>query len=121
MPKKKILLIDDEEDFATLLKLNIEMISDYDVLMAPNGEVGLDLVQRHKPDLVLLDFRMPGINGLETLKRIKAIIPDLPVAMVTAVFKEEETKQCFEAGAFEYVTKPVDLKHLKTAVLAKLS
>jgi len=121
MPKKKILIIDDEEDFGTLLKFNIDKNTEYEALVVTSGEAGLELIQRRKPDLVLLDITMPGTNGLETLKRIKAIAPDLPVAMVTAVFMEEEAKRCFEAGAYEYISKPVDFEHLKTALLMTLS
>ena len=120
MSKKKILIIDDEEDFGMLLKLNINKSTNYDALVANSGEVGLELVQKHRPHLVLLDIMMPGIDGIETLKRIKAIAPDLPVAMVTAVYREEEAKRCFEAGAYEYITKPVDFDYLETALLVKL-
>ena len=118
--KKKILIIDDEEDFGTLLKLNIDKDAEYEALVATSGEAGLELIQRRKPDLVLLDITMPGIDGLETLKRIKAIAPDLPVAMITALSMAEEAKRCFEAGAYEYITKPVDFEHLKTALLLTL-
>lgn len=120
MSKKKILIIDDEEDFGMLLKLNINKTTNYDALVATNGEAGIELVKKHAPDLVLLDIMMPGIDGIETLKRIKAIAPDLPVAMVTAVYREEEAKRCFEAGAYEYITKPVDFEYLETALLVKL-
>ncbi len=120
MSKKKILLIDDEEDFSTLLKLNIDKATEYEVLVANSGEAGLELVKKHRPDLVLLDIMMPGMDGMETLEKIKATTPDLPVAMVTAVYKEEEAKRCFDAGASDYITKPVDFEHLKTALLVKL-
>ena len=120
MSKKTILIIDDEEDFGMLLKLNINKTTNYEALVANSGEAGLGLLQKHTPDLVLLDIMMPGIDGIETLKRIKAIAPDLPVAMVTAVYREEEAKRCFEAGAYEYITKPVDFDYLETALLVKL-
>jgi CheY-like chemotaxis protein len=103
-----------------LLKLNINKTTNYEALVANSGEAGLGLLQKHTPDLVLLDIMMPGIDGIETLKRIKAIAPDLPVAMVTAVYREEEAKRCFEAGAYEYITKPVDFDYLETALLVKL-
>jgi DNA-binding response OmpR family regulator len=120
MGKKTILIIDDEEQFGRLLKLNLEATTDYAALVATNGEAGLQLVNTHKPDLVLLDIMMPGINGLETLKRIKAIAPEIPVAMVTAVWSEQEAKQAFATGAYDYITKPVHLEYLKTALLVKL-
>ncbi len=120
MEKKKILIIDDEKRFGELLKLNFELTKNYVGLLATNGAEGVEMVKAHKPDLVLLDILMPGQNGLETLKQIKAIAPNLPVAMVTAVWREEEAKQCFEAGAYDYITKPVDFDYLKQAVLVKL-
>lgn len=120
MSKKKIVIIDDEEDFGMLLKLNIDKSTNYEALVANSGEAGLELVQKHRPHLVLLDIMMPGIDGIETLKCIKAIAPDLPVAMVTAVYREEEAKRCFDAGAYEYITKPVDFDYLETALLVKL-
>ncbi len=120
MPKKKILIIDDEEDCCTMLKFNIEATTDHEGLAATSGEAGLALVKTHNPDLVLLDIMMPGMDGIETLKRIKAIAPDLPVAMVTAIYKEPEAKKCFDAGAYEYITKPVDFDYLNTALLVKL-
>ena len=117
---KKILIVDDEEHFGKLLKLNLEKDGKYEGVLARSGEAGVELVRRQKPDLVLLDIMMPGLNGLETLKQIKAIAPELPVAMVTASWQEEEAKQCFKAGAYEYITKPIDFDQLNAALLVKL-
>lgn len=117
MPKKTILVIDDEKDFGTLVKLNVERTADYEVVVVTSAEAGLDLIRARRPDLVLLDIIMPGMHGIETLERIKAMAPDLPVVMVSAVWGEDISQRCFDAGAEQYITKPVDFEHLKTAVL----
>ena len=120
MTKKLILITDDEEYFCKLLKWNIEADPDYECLIATTGTKGIELVKKDKPDLVLLDIRMPGVDGMETLKKIKRLNPQTPVAMVTAVWDPQEAKRCLEAGAYEYITKPVDFEHLKTVLLIKL-
>lgn len=123
-PTKKILIIDDEQSFGELLKLNLESVRDHHVtyvgLLATSGAAGLQMVQQHRPDLVLLDMMMPDMGGLEVLQRIKQLAPELPVAMVTAVWDEREGKRCFDAGAYEYITKPVDFDYLHTALLVRL-
>ena len=120
MGKQRILIIDDEEGFCKLLKLNLEENEEYEGMMATSGEEAIELVKKHKPDLVLLDIRMPGMNGLECLKRIKSIAPDIPVAMVTAIWDAQEGRRALEAGAYDYITKPVDFEYLKTALFVKL-
>jgi len=121
MRRKRILIIDDDEAFGRALRLRVEADGDYECLLATRGVEGLELIKTHKTDLVLLDVRMPGIDGLETLTRIKAMAPDLPVAMVTAVRSEQEAKRCLAAGACEYINKPVEFAYLKRTVLGKLS
>lgn len=116
--KKTILIIDDDESVCRMLKLNLE--HEHECLIATSGEEGIELVKRRKPDLVLLDIVMPGIDGIETLKRIKEVDKDMPVCMVTAALNEPEAKRCFAAGAYEYIAKPVDLDYLNVAVLVKL-
>jgi two-component system nitrogen regulation response regulator NtrX len=63
---------------------------------------------------------MPGLNGIDTLKEIKKIDPDLPVIMVTGVTDEETAKSAVEQGAYDYVTKPIDFEYLNTTILIKL-
>ena len=120
MAKKQILIIDDEVDFGRLIKLNVERAGDYEVALAGNGLEGIERIKTQRPDLVLLDINMPVLDGFETLKQIKVIAPDLPVAMLTACWNEQEARRILEAGAYEYITKPVDFDYLKTALLVKL-
>ena len=123
MLKKKILVIDDEENIRKYLKLSLKDTEEYrecEVILASSGEEGLQFVKQHKPDLVLLDIVMPDMDGLETLKKIKEIDKEIPVCMVTAVWSGEEGKQCFDAGAYDYITKPIDFEYLKTAIFVKL-
>lgn len=120
MDKKKLLIVDDEEPICRMLKLNLGKNEKYECMIATSGKEALELVQEHKPDLVLLDIKMPEMNGLQCLKRIKIIAPDIPVAMVTAVHDLQEARRMFEAGAYDYITKPVDFEYLKTALFVKL-
>ena len=114
---KKILLIDDDENGSARLKINIERTTDYEALVATTSEVALTLIMTRNPDLVLLNTRMPGMDGLEILKRIKAVAPGIPVAMMTDAHKAGEAKRCLDAGAFDYITKPVGLDYLKSTLL----
>ena len=120
MAKKQILIIDDEVDFGRLLKLNVEQGGEYEAVLAANGREGVERVRAQRPDLILLDINMPVMDGFETLKQIKQIAPDLPVAMVTACWNEEEARKIMQAGAYEYITKPVDFNYLNNALLIKL-
>jgi len=118
--KSRILIVDDEEQFAHLLKLNLEEHGDYEIFTANSGGAAIEFVRGRQPDLVLLDIMMPDMDGLKCLKQIKSIAPDLPVTMVTAVWDEETGKKALQAGAYDYITKPVDSKYLKMALLVKL-
>lgn len=119
-PKKQILVIDDEADFGRLLKVNLEKTGEYQVALATNGQEGLSAIRAKRPDLVLLDITMPVMDGMQTLKEIKRTHPDLPVAMVTACWNEDEARRIMQAGAYEYITKPVDFNYLHNALLVKL-
>lgn len=118
--RKKILIVDDEENIGKIIKLHLEDTDEYEGLVATRGEQAIEIVKADQPDLVLLDYMMPGMTGLDVLRRIKAVAPNTPVAMVTAVWNQEEARKCFEAGAYEYITKPVDFEYLQRAILVKL-
>lgn len=96
------------------------MAQGYDVYKAENGPSAIQMVKEIKPQLVLLDIMMPGMNGIDTLKEIKKIDPDVPVIMVTGVTDEEIAKSAIEQGAYDYVSKPIDFEYLDTTILIKL-
>ena len=120
MDKKNILVVDDDETICKLLKLNLEENKEYEVWIATSGEKALEIIKTNRPDLVLLDINMPGMSGMELLERIMVVEPEMPVAMVTAVWDADEAKRAREAGAYDYIVKPVDLEYLRTAILVKL-
>ena len=119
LKKKAILVVDDNPNNLELLAVKLTQIG-YRVITAQSGKDALELISQKKPGLVLLDIMMPEMDGIETLKRIKAFDPNIPVAMVTAVWDKDEAKKTFEMGAYEYITKPIDMEYLKRTVLAKL-
>jgi DNA-binding response OmpR family regulator len=110
-PRARILLVDDEPQFR-------EMIAEYlagerfEVLEAASGEEALPHVTTWRPDMVLLDLMMPGIGGLETLRRIKIVQPETCVIMVTAVDDLDVARAALAAGAADYVTKPFTFQYL---------
>ncbi len=116
---KKILCVDDEPINLMIIEVNL-MAQGYEVYKAENGLAAIQMVKDKKPQLVLLDIVMPGMNGIDTLKEIKKIDPDLPVIMVTGVTDEEIAKSAVDLGAYDYVTKPIDFEYLNTTILIKL-
>ena len=117
--EKAVLVVDDDPKSLKLMEVKLTQ-EGYRVITAQNGKDALEKIKLEKPGLVLLDILMPEMDGIETLKRIKAFDQDICVAMVTALWDEEEAKKTFEAGAYEYITKPINTEYLKLAVLVKL-
>jgi len=109
MDKKKILVVDDEPDFLNLIKIRLEA-SDYDVITALDGISALDKVKSDNPDAVLLDIQMPGMDGLEVLKRIRQVDNTLPVFMITAFSSDERFKLANKLNASGFIVKTSNLK-----------
>lgn len=107
MEKKKILVVDDEPDFLEVITVRLEA-NDYDVITAYNGHEALEKIKSEKPDAVLLDILMPGIDGLEVLKRIRKIDGKLPVYMLTAFSTDERFKMANKFGASGFIVKTTD-------------
>lgn len=121
MPKTKLLLIEDEEDIADLIKLQANL-SGYELHVQMNGLDGLRAVEKEKPDLVILDIMLPGLNGLEVCKKIKnnPKLQDIPVIIISAKSEEIDVVLGLEIGADDYVSKPFSLKILFSRIRAVL-
>lgn len=117
MAAYKILIIDDEPAQVQALAGFLEK-KGYDIQSALNGREGLQQIERQTIDLVITDFRLPDIDGLEVLKRIRAINPDIDVIMMTAYGSVESAVEAMRAGAVDYLMKPIDLDQLEL-VLAR--
>lgn len=114
-----ILVVDDEIEACNALKEFLE-VKGHEVYTAQDGKSALDQVQELRPQLVLLDMIMPGMHGIEVLQEIKKIDPEIGVIMVTVVTNEGQAKKALQLGAYDYITKPVDLNYLDTVVMVKI-
>jgi two-component system, OmpR family, alkaline phosphatase synthesis response regulator PhoP len=121
MTKDKILVIDDEEDILELLRFNLTK-EGYQVCSASTGEEALSVARTERPDLVLLDLMLPGIDGLEVARRLKAdpITRNMPIVMLTAKGEESDIVTGLELGAEDYITKPFSRKVLVARLRAVL-
>ena len=111
----KLLLIDDEED----VRYSFQRIFDspeIELATASSGEEGLKVIAKFKPDLVLMDVRMGGMNGLETLRRIRPNEPKLLVILMTAYGTTQTAIEAMKLGAYDYLLKPFDIAKLKEIV-----
>lgn len=117
---KKVLVVDDEPVVCnTLEKFLIK--KGHKVSTVLTGKEALKKVKKEKPNVVLLDIRMPDIDGVELLKRIKKIDKKIGVIMITAVKEDDLANKCMnELGAFDYITKPLSLDYLDSVLLLKL-
>jgi DNA-binding response OmpR family regulator len=111
MVPTKLLLVDDEEDFVSALAERLRF-RHFDTRVATSGEAGLKEIQKERPDIVLLDYRMPGLDGTETLTEIRAKYPSIDVIIVTGGVDGEVGEESLKAGATDYVVKPVDIEIL---------
>jgi len=110
-PKPTLLIIEDNRAVAVGLDLNLEA-EGYRVLLAADGESGLALIHQHKPDLIILDLMLPGIDGFEVLATLRQTDPRTPVIILSARGEEEAKVEGLLTGADDYVTKPFGLKEL---------
>jgi len=115
----KILVVDDEVKICELLQRFFEK-KGYTVITANSGMDAIEKVQNESPDVMLLDIRMPGMDGVEVLKCVREFNKKIGIIMVTAVMDEDIAKNTMKLGADEYITKPIDLERLEMNVLVDL-
>ena len=119
--KPYILVMEDEDALATLLQYNLEK-EGYDVTVAPDGEEGLIQVDERMPDLVLLDWMLPKLSGIEVCRRLRgrAETRNIPIIMLTARGEETDRVRGLDTGADDYMTKPFSMTELTARIRAVL-
>ena len=104
--KQQILVVDDDRNICKMIEITLRKTNSYQVKSAANGEACLKVIKDSPPDLVLLDIQMPGIDGIETLKRIREEEQKIPVVMMSAHGTIEKAVQSMKLGAYDFITKP---------------
>ncbi|CAN5813911.1 hypothetical protein BH18ACT17_BH18ACT17_11900 [soil metagenome] len=104
---RRILVIDDEADVRLLYRVNLRHAG-YEVLEADDGARGIEAALEHMPDAVVLDLRMPNVDGFEVLEALRAdpATTDMPVLVLTADARSDDHRRCYELGADDVITKP---------------
>lgn len=115
---EKILVVDDERSIVDIIKFNLQK-ENYNVVTAYDGFQAMDQFKAENPDLIILDVMMPGMDGYEVCRRIRAV-SNVPIILVTARAEEIDTVLGLEMGADEYVTKPFSVRELMARVRAGL-
>ena len=121
MTGRKILIVDDESSIRDMLRVALEM-ADYDCLEAGNAQDAHAQIVDEKPDLILLDWMMPGTSGIELARRLKRdeVTANIPIIMLTAKGEEDNKIQGLEVGADDYITKPFSPRELVARLKAVL-
>ncbi|AEI46133.1 response regulator [Paenibacillus mucilaginosus] len=117
--KKKLLIVDDQNGIRILL-MEVFSSEGYETYQASNGKLALEIVRNVSPDLVLLDMKIPGMDGLDILKHIKSIDSSIKVIMMTAYGELDMIKEATDLGAIMHFTKPFDIDELRQAVNGQL-
>ncbi len=113
MRKMNLLLVDDEEEFVKTLADRLHM-RDMESDTVLDGDQALSFIQDKEPDVMVLDLKMPGIDGIEVLKRVKKAYPNIEVIILTGHGTDKDEERAKKLGAFDYMEKPVDIDTLVT-------
>ena len=110
MSRKKILVVEDNEDNRHILVYRLHKIGDFDITEAADGQEALDLIAQNPPDLMFLDLKLPVLDGWETARRIRAmqgLISNLPIIALTAQAMVGDEEKALAAGCDDYIAKPI--------------
>ena len=119
MEKKRILMVDDEQDFTKMVKLNLEETGKYAVMVENNSNNAFMAAQEFKPDLILLDVMMPGMDGGDVASELRSddTLKDIPIVFLTAILKKGEIDSSDGTmGGHPFIAKPVSVKDLITCI-----
>jgi CheY-like chemotaxis protein len=110
----KILYIEDNDDNVYMLKMRLELLGDYEVLAAENGEKGCEMAATEQPDLILMDLEMPVVDGWEATRRLRGspTTRDIPIIALSAHALAGEREKALAAGCNEFDTKPIEFDRL---------
>ena len=117
--KEKILVVDDQFGIRILLNEVLQK-EGYDTYQAANGLQALEVLNDHVPDLVILDMKIPGMDGIEILKRMKVLQPDIKVIIMTAYGELDMIQEAMDLGAITHFAKPFDIDDIRKAVAKHL-
>jgi len=118
--KTQILVVDDETSVRELL-LTFLKDRGFSVAGAKDGHEALELAQKLKPQMIFLDIAMPGLNGIETLRRLRKETPESNVIMISGHADHDMALAALDLGAFDFIKKPFDLAYLQNVVLLKMT
>ena len=115
---KKVLYIEDNDDNVYMLKMRLELLDEFEVLAAEDGEKGCEIALRERPDIILMDLEMPVIDGWEATRRLKGNpqTHDIPVIALSAHALAGEREKAIAAGCDEFDTKPIEFERLVATV-----
>lgn len=113
--KQSILIVDDQFGIRLLLQ-EVFKKDGYKTYTAENGKQALEIAKKNKPSLVLLDFKLPGMDGIEILKRLKEMDSEIKVIMMTAYGELDMIQEAIDLGAITYYSKPFDIDEVRNAV-----
>jgi len=111
----KVLLVDDEKDFVNTLAQRLKM-RDLNVSCVYDGEQGLSRVKQEEPDVLVLDLKMPGLQGMDVLREVRKTNPNMQVIILTGHGTEKDDEEAKRIGGFEFLRKPADIDLLMTKI-----